>query len=95
MASASSCKVALRRRSIEIENLLRKDEKVLRFWEEIENRPKFRIEEMFKGKTGREKDREETEGGLFVKSAFIMITVWIALVVLMAIFGQSIQLITK
>ncbi len=92
LASASSCKVALRKRSIQIEKRFSELGINIKYWKKIEDRPKFWIEKKFKGDKGDKKDRNETDSYYYVKSGYILIFVWILLVVLIAIFGENLQL---
>lgn len=92
--SNSSCKVALRKRCTEIEDTISK-ERVFQYWKVLENRTKYREEELFKGKSGQVRDREETEGDLFINSSRILIVIWLIIVLNMVIWGRSIEFALK
>ncbi|MCG8687612.1 MAG: hypothetical protein MI892_22240 [Desulfobacterales bacterium] len=92
IASVSSSKVALRKRSIQIERNLCRLGVEIKYWEKIENRQKFWIEEIFKGKKGDKQDREESDSSYYVKSGYILIIIWVLLVFLLALFGENLQL---
>jgi hypothetical protein len=92
--SNSSCKVALRERSLQIERELESSADggdTIQFWSVIEGRKKHKEENLFKGKSGEAKDREEVEGDLFITSSRILIAIWVLFVSAIIIWGSSLQ----
>jgi len=94
MESASSCKIALRNRCLEIEKQL-VGQDIFKYWGVIEKREKYPEERFLKGGSGKKKDRKETEGDLFIFSSRILIGIWVVIVFTLAICGNSIELSTK
>lgn len=85
MESNLSCKVALRKRCMEIEETTK-----LTYWKTVEQRPKYREEHMFKGSPGgREQPRRH--GNIFITSARLIIVVWILIVFMTTFFGKLIH----
>jgi len=94
LESNSSCKVALRKRALEIESQLESSASggdTIQFWSVIEGRKKHKEENLFKGKSAEAKDREEVEGDLFITSSRILIVIWLLFVPAIIIWGPSLQ----
>jgi hypothetical protein len=95
LESTASCKVALRKRCLEIEGEIASPD-MFKMWDVIERRNKFWEEELFKGDptnaNSRKKDRPEPEYGLFVIAARVIICLWVLLVLSVMWWGPSIRL---
>jgi len=91
--SNSNCKVALRKRCIEIEKRLQTLVGFhLRYWQVIDGRSKHFEEKIFKGKPGQKRDIEERERNVFVNAVRIFIVLWLVIVFSMIVWGNSIKL---
>jgi hypothetical protein len=91
---ASSCKVALRHRALEIEDIFSHSNTPL-LWKSIEDRSKFFEERGLKKKSEAEKKKKtekETEGDLFIMGGRIFIALWIIIVIVISILGGTIKL---
>ena len=94
LESTASCKIALRARSIEIENELRSVGGP-RVWESIDNRTKFFEEGLFKGPSsseeGKEKDRREPEYDIFIWASRILVLLWVVVLIVVVIWGPTMR----
>ena len=90
-----SCKIALRKRSIEIESELTPVGGP-QIWKNIDNRSKFFEEGLFKGLSGSEKgrarDRREPEYDLFIWGARILILLWIVVLFVVGAWGPTMRI---
>lgn len=97
LESTASCKIALRNRSIEIENSLNSIGGP-KIWERIDNRGKFFEEGLFKGQPGcekgRVKDRLEPEYDLFTWAARLLIFLWLVVLIVVAVWGPTMKIAT-
>jgi hypothetical protein len=97
LESTASCKIALRNRSIEIENTLNSMGGP-KIWERIDNRSKFFEERLFKGQPGcekgRVKDRLEPEYDMFTWAARLLIFLWLVVLIVVAIWGPKMETAT-
>jgi len=95
MEGASSCKVALRRRALEIEDIFSQGNTPI-LWKSIEFRyPKFFEERVLKQKSGEKKEKKtekETEGDLFIIGGRIFIALWIIILIIIIVLGDAINL---
>jgi len=92
---ASSCKVALRNRALEIEDTFSHSNTPI-LWKSIEDRSKFFEERgLKKKKSGGEKKKKtekETEGDLFIIAGRIFIVLWTVIVIVIAMLGTVVTL---
>ncbi len=85
IASTSSSKIAIRKRSLEIEKKIGNG--VIEYWDTIEKRKKYNIEIFLKGKSGQKKDREEKESAVFLYVSKILMSIYILIILFMIYYG--------
>jgi hypothetical protein len=90
MEGAVSCKVALRRRAFEIEDLIAQSGSPV-LWKTIEERDLRFIEELTLKKREWKKKEKETEGLLFVLGGRLFIFLWIIIVITVLVWGNVIS----
>lgn len=93
LESASSCKIALRKRCEDIE-LMYKHHNALKYWDSISNRNKYDEEKFLKkllaGLKKRGVMKSDIEGDLYINASRALILLWITIVISIAIWGNSI-----
>lgn len=90
MEGAVSCKVALRRRAFEIEDLIGQGGTPI-LWKTIEERDLRFFEELALKKREWKKKEKETEGYLFVLGGRLFIFLWLIIVITVIVWGNVIS----
>lgn len=98
LQSASSCKIVLRKRCNEIEDLI-EDYNTLNYWAVIRDRKRYPEERMYKNIFSKLKDSKivvsDIEGDLYINATRTLIFLWFAIVTAMVIYGDKINILAK
>lgn len=98
LESASSCKIALRKRCKEIEALI-SNGNIMQYWLSIESREKYGEEKFLKNLLSKLKSsgivRSDIERDLYINAARALIILWLFIVISMVVWGSSIELSPK
>lgn len=87
LQSNLSCKVALRKRAINIEKILSSKYKY-KLWTCINKRDKYIEEAMIKGKPGSSKDIQEPDRNIFIIASRLFIILWLGVVIVSLFWGN-------
>jgi len=92
LQSASSCKIVLRNRCVQIEDM-HNDDNAMHYWKEIAERERYYEEGMYKRIFKKIRSNKiitsDIEGDLYIIATRILIIFWIGIVATMILFGDT------